>query len=96
VAAAEMCIASGYGMIVGAEMFMSESAFAEAPGRYLIELPDAGGTPEVVKHFADVAEVTEVGLTQHLRKFTVTTARERVLEVGLEELTAAWRGTLDW
>jgi len=26
----------------------------------------------------------------------VTTAKERVLEVGLEELTAAWRGTLDW
>ena len=40
--------------------------------------------------------LTEVGLTQHLRKLTVTTAKERVLEVELEELTQAWRGTLDW
>jgi phosphoribosylformylglycinamidine synthase len=96
VAAAEMCIASGYGMIVGAEQFMSEAAFAEGPGRYLIELPDAGQISEVVAHFGEVAEVVEVGLTQHLKKFTVTTAKERVLEVGLEELTEAWRGTLDW
>jgi phosphoribosylformylglycinamidine synthase len=96
VAAAEMCIASGYGLIVGAEQFMTESAFAEAPGRYLIELPDPATTPDVARHFDGVADVTEVGLTQHLKKLTVTTARERVLEVGLEELTAAWRGTLDW
>jgi phosphoribosylformylglycinamidine synthase len=96
VAAAEMCIASGYGLIVGAEQFMTESAFAEAPGRYLIELPDPATTPDVARHFDGVADVTNIGLTQHFKKFTVTTAKERVLEVGLEELTAAWRGTLDW
>jgi phosphoribosylformylglycinamidine synthase len=96
VAAAEMCIASGYGLIVGAEQFMTESAFAEAPGRYLIELPDASATPDVARLFQGVADVTEIGLTQHLRKLTVTTAKERVLEVGLDELTTAWRGTLDW
>jgi hypothetical protein len=33
---------------------------------------------------------------QHLRKFTVTSPQERVLEIGLDELTQAWRGTLDW
>jgi phosphoribosylformylglycinamidine synthase len=96
VAAAEMCIASGLGLIVGAELFMTDAAFAETPGRYLIELPDAAGGAEVAKHFGDVAEVVDVGLTQHFKKLTVTTAKERVLEVGLEELTAAWRGTLDW
>jgi hypothetical protein len=50
----------------------------------------------VTRHFDGVADVTEVGLTQHFKKFTVTTQKERVLEIGLEELTQAWRGTLDW
>jgi phosphoribosylformylglycinamidine synthase len=96
VAAAEMCIASGLGMTVGADLFMNDRAFAEGPGRYLVELGDGMTSEELRSRLADVADVTDVGLVQHLRKFTVTTERERVLEVGLEELTAAWRGTLDW
>jgi phosphoribosylformylglycinamidine synthase len=96
VAAAEMCIASGLGLIVGAELFMSENAFAETPGRYLIELKESASLADFRNNFAGVAEVTEVGLTQHLRKLTFTTAKERVLEISLDELTAAWRGTLDW
>jgi len=96
VAAAEMAIASGLGLIVGAELFLTEAAFAEAPGRYLVELPDPAASAELSAHFAGVAEVVDVGLTQHLKKLTVTTAKERVLEIGLEELTQAWRGTLDW
>jgi phosphoribosylformylglycinamidine synthase len=96
VAVAEMCIASGLGMIVGAEHFMTEQAFTEAPGRYLVELPDPTQSAALAKRFADVADVFDIGLTQHLRKLTVTTAKERVLEVSLDELTSAWRGTLDW
>jgi phosphoribosylformylglycinamidine synthase len=96
VAAAEMAIASGLGLIVGAELFMNEGAFAESPGRYLVELPEPASIDDLRKHFGDTADVSEVGLTQHLRKLTVTTAKERVLEIGLEELTQAWRGTLDW
>ena len=46
--------------------------------------------------FADVADVTSFGLIQHFRKLTITTPKERVLEIGLDEMTAAWRGTLDW
>jgi phosphoribosylformylglycinamidine synthase II len=96
VAVAEMCIASGLGMIVGAEQFMTEQTFAEAPGRYLVELPDPTQSAALAKRFADVADVVDIGLTQHFRKLTVTTAKERVLEVSLDELTNAWRGTLDW
>ena len=96
VAVAEMCIASGLGMIVGAEQFMSETAFNESPGRYLVELPDPTQSAALAKRFADVADVVDIGLTQHLRKLTVTTAKERVLEISLDELTNAWRGTLDW
>jgi phosphoribosylformylglycinamidine synthase len=95
-AAAEMCIASGLGMVVGADLFMNERAFAESPGRYLVELTDQTTSDDLRKRLGDTAEVTDVGLVQHLRKFTVTTEKERVMEIGLEELTAAWRGTLDW
>jgi phosphoribosylformylglycinamidine synthase len=96
VAAAEMCIASGLGLIVGTELFMSEAAFAEIPGRYLVELPDPTAIAGLAERFSGVADVIAVGLTQHLRKLTVTTAKERVLEISLEDVTNAWRGTLDW
>src|SRR5439155_1633642 len=96
VAAAEMCIASGLGLIVGQEHFMTDQAFDERPGRYLIELRDAEHVDAVRSDFAGVAQVIDFGLVQHLRKLTVTSTRERVLEIGLDELTSAWRGTLDW
>ncbi|HEY7116444.1 MAG TPA: phosphoribosylformylglycinamidine synthase subunit PurS [Tepidisphaeraceae bacterium] len=96
VAMAEMCIASGLGMIVGAERLLTIDAFAEAPGRYLVELIDGVELQELVSRFAACAEVREFGLVQHLRKLTVTTQKERVIEISLDDLTAAWRGTLDW
>jgi hypothetical protein len=42
------------------------------------------------------ADVIDFGLVQHFRKLTITTTRERVTEIGLDEMTQAWRGTLDW
>ena len=51
---------------------------------------------ELKANFAGVADMQDLGLVQHLRKLTVTSQKERVLEIGLEELTTAWRGTLDW
>jgi phosphoribosylformylglycinamidine synthase II len=96
VALAEMSIASGLGMIVGEEFFTSPDAFEERPGRYLLELTDPGRADELRANFAGVADVVDAGLVQHLRKLTVTNHKERVLEIGLDELTAAWRGTLDW
>ena len=59
--------------------------------RPLVELSDA-----FAAELRDAADVTDFGLVQHLRKVTVTSAKERVLEIGLDELTLAWRGTLDW
>jgi phosphoribosylformylglycinamidine synthase len=94
-AAAEMAIASGLGLIVGAEWFESPDTWGETPGRYLVELRDADGATALQKRFQS-ADVMPIGLVQHLKKFTVTNEQQRVLEIGLEELTAAWRGTLDW
>jgi len=96
VALAEMCIASGLGLIVGEEFFTSPAAFEERPGRYLLELNDPARAEELRANFAGAADVIDLGLVQHLRKLTVTSQKERVLEIGLDELTTAWRGTLDW
>ena len=94
-AAAEMCIASGLGLIVGAEHLAGEAAFAERPGQYLVELSETMST-EQLRSAMPAADVADFGLVQHLRKLTVTTERERVAEVSIDEMTAAWRGTLDW
>jgi phosphoribosylformylglycinamidine synthase subunit PurSL len=85
VAAAEMCIGSGLGLIAG-EWLLSDAAFVERPGRYLVELPVGVefGTP-------GVAEVTEIGVTTQRPRLTIAGQ-----DIGLDELTAAWRGTLDW
>jgi phosphoribosylformylglycinamidine synthase subunit PurSL len=96
VAAAEMCIASGFGLIAGEEHFTTDAAFHEHPGRYLVELKNVEHADAFRKAFDGVADVTDFGLVQHLRKLTVTTPKQRVLEIGLDEMTSAWRGTLDW
>ncbi len=96
VAAAEMCIASGLGMIIGEQLLAGESAFVEKPGRYLVELRDRLQADDLRKHFEGNTEVAEFGLVQHLRKFMVTSTRQRVEEISIGELTSAWRGTLDW
>jgi hypothetical protein len=44
----------------------------------------------------ETADVIDVGPTQHLRKLTVMATEDRVEEISLDELTSAWRGTLDW
>jgi phosphoribosylformylglycinamidine synthase len=80
VAAAEMCIASGLGIDVK-EM---EGAFEETAGRYLVEVKSVDELKRIV---GDVAEVRELGVVQGVKKMG---------EVGIEEMTKAWRGTLDW
>jgi len=96
VAAAEMCIGSGIGLIVGADLFLSDDVFTERPGRYLIELAEADGIESLRAKFASVAEVTEIGRTQQVPTLTITSTRDHGTEIRVDELTAAWRGTLDW
>ena len=94
-AAAEMCIASGLGLIVGEKFLSSDSAFAERPGRYLVEL-SPNFQSDALSEFTGVADVSNFALVQQLKKLTITSNQQRILEIGLDELTAAWRGTLDW
>jgi phosphoribosylformylglycinamidine synthase len=82
VAAAEMCIASGYGMILETAI-----GFGDGPGQYLVE---ATGEP-AIHSLAAVANAVRLGQVQQTPILKTADA-----EVSVAEMTAAWRGTLDW
>jgi phosphoribosylformylglycinamidine synthase len=96
VAAAEMSIASGIGLIVGNTVAEDPKAWDEQPGQYLLEFADWNAAAELQAALGETADVIELGLTQHLAKFTLTTTSQRVDDISIDELTKAWRGTLDW
>jgi len=95
VAAAEMCIASGRGLIVG-QGLLNQTAFTESPGRYLVELAQGLQSGDLAADLRGPARISDFGLVQDLHQLTIANAQQRLLEIGLEELTSAWRGTLDW
>jgi phosphoribosylformylglycinamidine synthase len=90
VAAAEMCIASGIGIAVEP----AEGLFDETTGSYLVEVRDAGRVAEIS------AECAQRGIA--CRRFGLTLSRpvfslvESTQDISIDELTKAWRGTLDW
>jgi phosphoribosylformylglycinamidine (FGAM) synthase-like enzyme len=87
-AAAEMCIASGLGLEVSQGAFASDAIFAEAPGRYVVELTKGASIDPEIQSLADM---TELGVIQ-----TPPALKFEGMEIGVDQLTAAWRGTLDW
>jgi phosphoribosylformylglycinamidine synthase subunit PurSL len=101
VAAAEMCIASGFGLNIDADVLASQDPFIEQPGRYLVEAADVELDGDIAGRFDSVAAVTRLGFVQH-RPSLLITQRSRsggmdlVEELPVEELSRAWRGTLDW
>ena len=94
VAAAEMCIASGFGLAVHPGVYDSRDAFVEMPGRYLIELR-TGSVDAVSKLFASHADVVDFGVVQKMPEMSGGTT-QAMKPVSVDELTRAWRGTLDW
>lgn len=95
-AAAEMSIASGLGLSFTEEAFDYQPAFAEKPGQYLVELCNPLKMEELRKLFEKVADVINIGIVQHLPRFEIVRGRRIVWDLQVEELTKAWRGTLDW
>jgi phosphoribosylformylglycinamidine synthase II len=95
VAAAEMCIASGLGLVTG-DFLLSDSAFSERNGRYLAELSPGLTLADVAAALPSATRAAEFGSVQQPRKFAVATPQQTSVEIGLDELTRAWRGTLDW
>jgi phosphoribosylformylglycinamidine synthase len=100
VAAAEMCIASGFGLTLDADAL--GDPFAESPGRYLIEIDPQAET--VIKpalasagvDFLILGRVTNVPAALDVGRLTANRSRESLAHVFVDDLTKAWRGTLDW
>jgi len=91
VAVAEMCIASGYGLAVQSSHFAADAAFIESSGRFILELT-AGLTLKTIQHeFEGVAKLSTLGIVQSAPTLNIS-----AIKIELKELTAAWRGTLDW
>ncbi len=95
-AAAEMCIASNLGLAMVEETFDYQPAFAEKPGQYLLELADPAQLPQLQELLDPVADVISVGVVQYQPKLQVLRQGKVAWELSVEQLTAAWRGTLDW
>jgi phosphoribosylformylglycinamidine synthase II len=95
VAAAEMCIASGLGLVVDEKQLAGAAAFAERPGQYLVELA-AGTTGDDLRAAVPAAAVVDFAVVQQSPKLLIALDQDRVVELSIEEMTAAWRGTLDW
>jgi phosphoribosylformylglycinamidine synthase len=85
VAAAEMCIASG----LGVECDLSPKSFDELLATYLVEVADSAGLKSAVGGTTIVSALGTVTAAPRLK------LREGV-EIGIAEMTRAWRGTLDW
>jgi phosphoribosylformylglycinamidine synthase II len=86
VALAEMCIASQLGFTADGEL---ANAFDELPGRYVVELRD--GADKIASQFGGDVSVTKLG------KVTEDSSlRLPGEQIAIADLTAAWRGTLDW
>jgi phosphoribosylformylglycinamidine synthase len=93
VAAAEMCIGSGLGLLLEPE---DRKFFDEPRGQYLVEFEGDE------QHLAALEQGAKGAITFH-RLGPVTQSPELVLhldeegvQVPVEDLTRAWRGTLDW
>ncbi|MGC4032322.1 MAG: phosphoribosylformylglycinamidine synthase subunit PurS [Tepidisphaeraceae bacterium] len=95
-AAAEMSIASGLGLIASNALLDPPEAFEERPGGYVAELKSWDALDEITQAFDGHAEVIELGITQGFKRFTLTTEKTHVVDIAVDDLTAAWRGTLDW
>jgi phosphoribosylformylglycinamidine synthase len=99
-AVAEMCIASGLGAKLTSQSD-ADAYFAEGIGRYVVETNYAA-KPAIEKACAAAGvRVREIGRTSPdatLQVSSLTPERSEKFEVhaSVDELTAAWRGTLDW
>ncbi len=94
-AAAEMAIASGLGLTIDAAWIQSPDTWAEVPGRYLVELCGDTHVDTLAAAFP-TADVAAMGIVQPTKTLALTTNDQPSLQIPLDELTKAWRGTLDW
>jgi phosphoribosylformylglycinamidine synthase len=99
-AVAEMCIASGLGAKLNVEGDPA-AYFAEGNGRYVVET-DYGNFPPMRKLLEGAGvRVREVGRTSadpilRVSRSSLEKGEQFELHAFVDDLTKAWRGTLDW
>ena len=94
--AAEMCIGSGLGMAVSTQSQGDTALFAELSGRYLLEI-----TKDRFQHATEFFAKQAVAFEPFGRviadpKLVVSEQTQVVCDLPIEQMTAAWQGTLDW
>jgi phosphoribosylformylglycinamidine synthase len=99
-AVAEMCIASGMGATITSEAD-ANAYFAEGNGRYFVETSYAAKAEMEKTCAAAGVRVREIGRTGadailQVSRIMPERSEKFELHASVDELTAAWRGTLDW
>jgi phosphoribosylformylglycinamidine synthase len=92
VAAAEMCIGSGLGLLLEPD---DRGFFDEPVGQYLLEFEGDDAQFEAMVKGSPALRFHRLGAVQHSPEIVLHLDEEGV-HVTVDELTKAWRGTLDW
>ncbi|HZN68905.1 MAG TPA: phosphoribosylformylglycinamidine synthase subunit PurS, partial [Tepidisphaeraceae bacterium] len=92
VAAAEMCIGSGLGLLLEPD---DRSFFDEPVGQYLVEFEGDDAQFEAMVTSSPALKFHRLGAVQHSPEIVLHLDEEGV-HATVDELTKAWRGTLDW
>jgi phosphoribosylformylglycinamidine synthase len=98
VAVCEMAIASGLGMKLDG-MNLSNNPYSHNPGRYVVELKpsDVGGAERLLEgDLQSRVGFDLLGSIESRPALVLPTSFSTVEEISLDDLTRAWRGTLDW
>jgi phosphoribosylformylglycinamidine synthase len=98
-AVAEMCIASGFGADIASAD--AETMFAETVGRYVVETDCLTQSALQQLVTGSGAEIREIGRTSadprlEVGKLLENRSTKVDAHVFVDEMTKAWRGTLDW
>ena len=91
-----MCIGGDIGIAVPQSLLLSDAAFGEPRGTYLVELAESAGVEQMQSRLAGIAQVIDAGVTQREPTLTLTGANRATFDISLKDLSAAWYGTLDW
>ena len=70
--------------------------FRERPGRYLVEVPQAQFADATAFFEGQPVTFRPFGRVTGDGRLVISEATRIVHEIPVEQLTAAWRGTLDW
>ncbi len=95
VAAAEMCIGSGLGMKLDLSV-LGRGPFDECLGKYLVEFSVTDGRMPRLPSCPEGTEVRVVGVVTGSCDLVAEGRGVECFRASIDEMTAAWRGTLDW